>query len=194
MTKVVIFDCFGVLFSDTFLENYRKFGGDPVADEQWLGELTYRVFVGEINTSTTEIAKRLGISEDQWRTANEVGRDFNHSLLEYIRELKNSGLYKLAVLSNVNSKGLAAYMDIDVLQEIFGENIYESGKIGYAKPDPQAYEFVTDQLGVRLDECVFVDDNQDYVEAARAVGMQALKFEDTQSFRRGLSDLLDKEQ
>ena len=42
-----------------------------------------------------------------------------------------------------------------------------------AKPELEAYEYVADKLGVRLDECVFTDDRELFCEAARACGMQA---------------------
>jgi HAD superfamily hydrolase (TIGR01509 family) len=65
-----------------------------------------------------------------------------------------------------------------------------SGEIGYAKPEPEAYEIVAQRLGVRLDECVFTDDRADFCEAARAVGMQAIEFTGLEQFRHALEPLL----
>ncbi len=106
MIKAVIFDCFGVVFTDTFVDCYEFFGGDYAADEQWVGDLFYAVFSGKLESSTPAIAKRLGISEGVWAEKVAKGRDFNYPLLEFIDELRKK--YKIAMLSNVNSKGLEA--------------------------------------------------------------------------------------
>jgi putative hydrolase of the HAD superfamily len=45
------------------------------------------------------------------------------------------------------------------------------------KPDPRIYELTISRLGgVELHECLFVDDNEQNVEAARALGMTAVQF------------------
>ena len=45
------------------------------------------------------------------------------------------------------------------------------------KPDPRAYAFVTDGLGLAADECVFVDDQAKNVHGAEAAGMSAVQFD-----------------
>lgn len=45
------------------------------------------------------------------------------------------------------------------------------------KPDPRAYGFVTDGLGVEAQDCVFVDDQPKNVRGAEAVGMRAVHFD-----------------
>ncbi len=81
-------------------------------------------------------------------------------------------------------------MEYSVLEKHF-DFIAESAKIGYAKPDARAFEYVANQLGVRLDECVFVDDNERYVEGARHVGMQGILFKDTSSLKTQLAKILE---
>ena len=44
--------------------------------------------------------------------------------------------------------------------------IVDATYIGVLKPDPRAYAFVTDGLGVTADACVFVDDQMRNVEGA----------------------------
>jgi putative hydrolase of the HAD superfamily len=51
-----------------------------------------------------------------------------------------------------------------------------SCEIGVAKPDRRAYEIVADRLGVAPRECLFIDDNEGNVLAARQVGMRAEVF------------------
>lgn len=48
---------------------------------------------------------------------------------------------------------------------------------GVRKPEPEAYLGAARSLGLPPSDCLFVDDRQSNVDAARAVGMDALRFE-----------------
>jgi putative hydrolase of the HAD superfamily len=53
-----------------------------------------------------------------------------------------------------------------------------SGDVGLRKPDPAIYHLAAEKLGLRLDECAFVDDIETNVDAARALGMYAVHHTD----------------
>jgi FMN hydrolase / 5-amino-6-(5-phospho-D-ribitylamino)uracil phosphatase len=61
-----------------------------------------------------------------------------------------------------------------------------SCKTGLRKPDPAAYEHACRTLGVEPSACVFVDDREVNCAAARAVGMEAVRFTDADALRRAL--------
>ena len=61
---------------------------------------------------------------------------------------------------------------------------------GYMKPDAEIYEYTANQLGVRFDECLFTDDREEYCEAARAVGMQAIHYQSFNLFKAELEKIL----
>ncbi len=184
--RAIIFDCFGVLRPDMLELNYRKFGGDPQKDAQFIHDTMLASNRGVIPNSRSVYAERLGISADEWAAAFD-GQQTDQELFDYILTLKQS--YKIGLLSNA-SKGQ--------MQELFSETelkghfdaVVVSGDIGYAKPEAQAYEIVADRLGVRLDECIFTDDREEYIEGARAVGMQAILYKNFAQFRRELGSLL----
>lgn len=48
-----------------------------------------------------------------------------------------------------------------------------------------------DKLGVRCDECVFIDDRQEYVEGARAVGMQAILYQNLPQLKEDIIKILE---
>jgi HAD superfamily hydrolase (TIGR01509 family) len=50
------------------------------------------------------------------------------------------------------------------------------------KPDPAIYELTVDRLGdgIAPSECLFVDDVEVNIEAARALGMTAVHFRDNE--------------
>ena len=58
---------------------------------------------------------------------------------------------------------------------------------GVRKPDEAAYRGVIDGLGVSAEACVFVDDRDDNCAAARAVGMDAIRFEGAAALRGALA-------
>jgi putative hydrolase of the HAD superfamily len=53
--------------------------------------------------------------------------------------------------------------------------IVESSKIGVRKPEPRFYEIACELLGVRPDECVFLDDLGINLKPAAAMGMTTIK-------------------
>ena len=69
--------------------------------------------------------------------------------------------------------------------ELLGD-VVVSGTVGAAKPDRRAYEIAAERLGLPLDRLVFVDDKQLNVDAAAALGMDAIRFTDAAALRTEL--------
>jgi HAD superfamily hydrolase (TIGR01549 family) len=188
MIKTIIFDCFGVVLSDGFEMAYAKFGGDSVKDHEFIVRIIQDTSSGKIASSSPIFAKHLGISENDWLRANFEGYVVNEPLLDYAEELKKS--YHLAMLSNVGSGGLSRFFEQGILEKYF-DPIVESAAIGYAKPEAQAYEYVADKLGVRLDECVMIDDRPEYIDGAVAIGMKGILYESVPQLKMQLPRFLE---
>jgi putative hydrolase of the HAD superfamily len=45
------------------------------------------------------------------------------------------------------------------------------------KPDPRAYAFITDGLGLQAKDCIFVDDQDRNIQGAIEAGMQTVHFD-----------------
>ena len=84
------------------------------------------------------------------------------------------GVVRLALLSNA-TRGFTASLQASGTAALF-DFVACSGDIGLAKPDPRAYLYVSDALGVAPADCLFVDDTAAYAEAAAATGMAALHY------------------
>jgi HAD superfamily hydrolase (TIGR01509 family) len=67
------------------------------------------------------------------------------------------------------------------VDEIF-ELVVDSGFVGMRKPDREIYELTLDRLGdgVAPGDCLFIDDLEINVDAAREVGMSAVHFVDNE--------------
>lgn len=60
---------------------------------------------------------------------------------------------------------------------------------GLRKPDPQAYLHAAHALDVRPDRCVFIDDREVNVRAARDVGMRSILMIDADQIRREIASI-----
>ena len=187
MIKAILFDCFGVVYTDSFSIVYEKFGGNLEKDYDFIHETFHASNSGRIPTATPFFAKKLQISEAEWDDVMRSTGSENTELLDFIKTLKND--YKIGMLSNVGSGGLLRYFKKETLDDHF-DVVVESSKIGFAKPEARAYEITADKLGVRLDECVFIDDRPEYVEGAQHVGMKTILYTDFQSFKKELENVL----
>lgn len=87
-------------------------------------------------------------------------------LWDATRRLRDTGV-ATALLSN--TWGVDGYPH-DLLALHFDEVVL-SAAVGVRKPDPAIFELTARRLGVDIDGCVFVDDLELNVEAARALGM-----------------------
>lgn len=53
--------------------------------------------------------------------------------------------------------------------------VVESSVVGLRKPDPRIYLLACDKLGVRPDQCVFLDDIGVNLKSAQQVGMATIR-------------------
>lgn len=185
MIKAIIFDCFGVLVEDSL----KAIGAElepPL--RQRVVDVLHAAHHGLIESaeSTRRVCEILGITVEEYRHRVEEGEVKNRPLLAYIGELHRT--YKTAILSNISIGGIGRRFTTEELS-VF-DTVVASGEVGYAKPEAQIYEIAADRLGVRLEECVFTDDREEYCEGARGVGMQAIYFQNFEQFKRDLEALL----
>lgn len=189
MIKAIVFDCFGVIITDALqalCDELRV--KDPAAADQ-VRDIIQAANRGMLDPaeSRPQIAALLGLSLEDLMQAIRSREVKDVELLAYIAELRRS--YKTAMLSNITRGGLQRRFAEGELEKYF-DVVVASGDIGYAKPEPAAYQITADRLGVRCDECIFVDDREVFVEAARGVGMQALLYEGFGAFKDELARLL----
>jgi putative hydrolase of the HAD superfamily len=105
----------------------------------------------------------------------------NEQMIEYMRRLRDDGI-RLALLTNNVREWeplwRAKLPDVDELFEV----VVDSGFVGMRKPEPEIYELTLERLGdgLRPEECAFLDDIEVNCDAARALGMTAIRFHDNE--------------
>lgn len=84
---------------------------------------------------------------------------------------------KLAILSNELDLfyGAAFRQQLPLLQSF--DVIVDATYTGILKPDPRAYQQCLDELGIRAEAAVFVDDQSRNVQGARALGIPTVAFD-----------------
>jgi HAD superfamily hydrolase (TIGR01509 family) len=103
----------------------------------------------------------------------------NIAMIEYIRSLRP--VYKVALLSNIGRGVMSRLFGDAELEELF-DAVVLSSDVGMIKPDPNIFKFTSDKLGILPEECLMVDDVEDNIDGAKAVGMQGVVFNTTDEF------------
>jgi epoxide hydrolase-like predicted phosphatase len=143
----------------------------------------HRLEIGEIGleeymTGVVERAPRvLGreIDVDAYqRFTRDMPLGVHWPVVHRIRRLRTDGL-KVALLTNNVKEFGSAWRSTVPVDELF-EVVVDSSEVGMRKPDPRIYLLTCERLGVEPSVSLFVDDNRDNVEAARAVGIEAVHF------------------
>lgn len=99
--------------------------------------------------------------------------ELNAGFLEFANQARKS--YQLGLISNDSSRW-SRY-----LREKFGLNplfdvISISGDLKIQKPDPRIFELTVEKLGCKATECIYVDDREGNLAAARQLGMRPILF------------------
>lgn len=199
MIRAVMFDFGGVLVR----------ASDPVRRRAWetrLGlpenalartlfesEVAERAMIGRATDADAwrHLAATYGLSEAQLR---DLQREFwlddqlDAGLADFLRDLRPR--YKTAILSNAWPGARESFMSDFGLHRVVDAMII-SAEEGVAKPDARIYRVALDRLGVQPEEAVFVDDLAVNVEGARALGMQAIRFQDRHQVLAELQHVLD---
>jgi len=191
--RIVLFDLFGVIAlhqrpgalaemaswcevpEDAFTEAYWDLrpaydAGQQSAPEYWPAVL--RLLSRPVDAGMIEKLRLADI--DSW---SRVDR----RMVAYVKSLRSRA--RVAVLSNIPADHADAFRAAQPwLRKL--DHVAFSGKIGVAKPDPAAFQHCLTALHGAPADFLFVDDREENVRAARAIGMAGHVF-------TGLDDLVN---
>jgi FMN phosphatase YigB (HAD superfamily) len=142
---------------------------DAVADRD-LG--TGRIPVREIHR---RLRATLGLTAgwpdfaDLW--CSHLGLD--PAMLDYVESLARQ--QRVLLFSNTNAEHWDCLVRLSE-GRLAAFDAYLSHEIGQVKPDAEAFLAVADRAGIEPSRCLFIDDRQDNIDGARAVGFEALLF------------------
>lgn len=150
--------------------------GDLTPEEYWLG------LAAQTNTSLN--GKQI---ETLRKVEVEIWCHPYPAMLDWVSQLRGAGI-KTAVLSNM-PWDLATHVRTNFKwMENFSFQTL-SAEVRLIKPDPVIYEHTLRGLGVAAAESLFLDDRENNIRAARALGMQAMQFHSVAKLKHDLEAL-----
>ena len=180
MIKAILFDFGGVIsvygrfrpFSEYFAKKHNL-NAEQVHDIIHASWEPARLGKTKPEEFWESIAK---LSGQDWKEIRQEYIDFHGfrpEMLELIKKLHKH--YKIGLLSNqikdwmcqvIEKYDLAPHFDAFIIS-------YNEGK---AKPDPAIYITAAERLGVKPEECLFIDDLEKNIPSAIEIGMKAILF------------------
>jgi putative hydrolase of the HAD superfamily len=187
--SIVLFDLFGVIArhqrpgalrkmaarchasTDAFTTAYWACrppydAGRQSAPEYWTAVLRRLSLPADADADTIEELRLTDI--DSWSRVDDA-------MVAYVRSLRE--VTEVALLSNIPSDHADAFLAAQPwLYDL--DHVAFSGKIKAAKPDPAAFHHCVAALRATPTDFLFVDDREENVRAAQAVGMNGHVFTD----------------
>ena len=201
MIKNVVFDIGNVLAGFTWEKFYHSFGYSEEIFEKLANATVRNPFWNEMDRGKFTDEELLeGFIKNDPSVEKEIREVFENVegmiqrydyALPWIRELKAQG-YHVYVISNFAHK---AHEDcikaLDFLDELDGGIL--SYQVRLIKPSPEIYQLLCSRYDLKAGECVFIDDLEKNVEAARKEGMKGLVFENFDQAKKELARILESE-
>lgn len=188
MYKNLIFDLGGVILNldqpkceasfvalggEHVLKSISKYGGSGIFGKYETGKINTPTFLeGLRELLQTEV------SDEQLKSAwSDIIVDIPIERLRFLELLSNK--YNLFLLSNTSPLHMdeLRQMVLNLTEKEFDsyfEKTYCSYEVGSAKPNPEIYKHVLNDAGIKADECIFIDDAEHNLEAARNLGISTI--------------------
>lgn len=184
--KAVAFDVGGVLLRTEDQSRRRvleaRFGLTPggLADLVFNSPVSQKAALGLATEDEVWafVANRLQLANGQLEALRRqfwAGDAWDETLLSFAEGLRPAA--RTGVLSNAwpdARKAFAAHLGPRTF-----DTVVISAEEGCAKPDERIYRILLERLGTLPGETVFIDDLAENVEAAKAIGMPAIRFTST---------------
>lgn len=184
MIKNIVFDIGNVLADFRIMEFLAEKGLDvptikrvikaSVMNPYWgkfeRGEVTEEETLQTFAAADPEIEKELRLAFENLNGMLVI-RDY---AIPLVQQLKNAG-YGVYYLSNYSKKAydecgeslaFMPYMDGGIV----------SFRVGMTKPDPQVFKCFLDSFHLEPESCLFIDDTEENVRAAEALGFAGIVF------------------
>ena len=185
--RAVLFDIGGVFFPwpqpAFFMDWETQLAIEPGQIHQllWYGPDIEAANIGAITAEEyfRRCARRLGVDEAPVRVLIETafsGERLNDELAAYVRLLHSR--LQSAALTNTWSFG-RILIERRGITDLF-DLIVTSAEEGITKPHSRIYEITLERLAISAAEAVFVDDSDENIRAARALGIQSILFHSTE--------------
>ena len=186
MIKNVIFDCGQVLvhFEPEYM--VRQYVSNE-ADVPLLTEVIFdRLYWNKLDEGTITNEEVLNECHNRlpkrlWELCDEIyyGWIYNIPEIEGMRDLikyiKEEFGVKTYLLSNISQYFAEHQNEVEILSLLDG--FVFSSSINKVKPDKAIYEHLLQKFNLKPEECIFIDDRAENIEAGQGVGIDGYAFD-----------------
>lgn len=198
MIKNIIFDFGGVLvdwnphylfdkyFNDINEANYFV---ENVCTTEWNAEMDggkpFAQAVKERSAMFPKYAEALKLYQTNWM--DTMGEEIP-DMYDLIKSLKANGFPVIYGLTNWSAE---TFPTVQKTYRIFSliDKIVVSGEVKQLKPNPEIFHTLLNKYNLKAEESLFIDDNLKNVEGAKAVGINAIRFENANKLKEDLKAL-----
>lgn len=201
MIKNIIFDFGGVLLDWNPRYLYKSYFNNDEEMEHFLADICngewnikqdagrpFAEAVKELQAKFPEYAEAIQMYDDDWEKMLKCELPESIDLL---KELKSMG-YGIYGLTNWSAEKIGCAFANYSFFSLF-DGIVVSGVEKVVKPDRKIYEILLERYSLKPGECVFIDDNQDNVDMAKVLGINAIRFDNIGNVKEHLETLLNKQ-
>jgi glucose-1-phosphatase len=185
MIKAIIFDFGNVIChftNDIFRQRIANLSGktkeeikkliyedSDIIQKSEMGQITLEEFYEELS----EICE-INVSYDELKTIYSTDKFTRvEGTKELIEKLRKN--YKIGLISNISEWNWDHAVQI-APEVLTFETITKSFEVRAMKPSPIIFEDALKKLNLKAEECVYIDDIEEYVEAAKNMGFRAFQF------------------
>ena len=201
MINNIIFDFGGVLLDWNPRYLYKSYFNNDEEMEHFLADICngewnikqdagrpFAEAVKELQAKFPEYAEAIQMYDDDWEKMLKCELPESIDLL---KELKSMG-YGIYGLTNWSAEKIGYAFANYSFFSLF-DGIVVSGVEKVVKPDRKIYEILLERYSLKPGECVFIDDNQDNVDMAKMLGINAIRFDNIGNVKEHLETLLNKQ-
>lgn len=198
MIKNIIFDFGCVLINwsqhnlyDTYFGSKEK--TDWFIDNICTWEWNNQTDVGKTFASSVEekIAEFPGWEKEirmYWERWEDMIGGAVEGMQDWICELKKAG-YKVYGLSNWSAETFPLVKEKFPVFKMM-DGIVISGEELIAKPDYRIYQILLNRYNLQANECVFVDDRQSNIDAAKELGIHGITFANCEQAKKAFYHII----
>jgi 2-haloacid dehalogenase len=195
--KNIVFDVGGVFIVWDPFAYFRKFFSTREEAEQFMEKIDFdgMNYLSDKGELTEEIIKKPILKYPQYA---DIIRGYYANwavtvtgevpgTLDLLLDLKGNG-YKIYGLSNFEK----SYFDLMSLKYDFAKHfdgLIISSEVKAVKPEEEIYRILLEKYKLTAEECVFLDDRLENIEAAEKIGFKGIVFTSAQEARSGLKKL-----
>ncbi|EKD66779.1 MAG: hypothetical protein ACD_49C00009G0004 [uncultured bacterium (gcode 4)] len=112
---------------------------------------------------------------------------FREDVYEFAKNLKKD--FRLGIITNMIQNWFETVVTTYKLCEVFDIMVtsYETGSV---KPKIEIFEYAMKKIGVEPEECVFIDDRETNIIAAKAFWMKVIQFKDLESLKKDFYNIV----